>query len=125
MNDETEELHPNPFELNLRQRRLKVLTFVIIGVIAFLLIVSIFHPFFHPTPPAILTEKIRKALKVQALLIWLYYSTCLMLSFFLVIIAWLYTREVRDQLLAARKTIIRESTSPIARTIDTSPSDES
>ena len=98
----------DPFILTIRQRRLRLLTGVILAVIAILIIISYVSPFFHPIAPAITTDKIRRAFKVQALLIWCYYSFCFLMTFSLVIIAWLYTREVRYQMLMARRDIFRD-----------------
>ena len=110
MSDQEDNYKPDPFAPNLRQQRLRVITYIIIGIIAVMLFVSVVHPFFHPTPPAVMTEKIRRAFKVQVLMIWLYYSTCLLLSFLLIIIAWLYTREVRFQLINERMKMLQATT---------------
>ncbi|MEP6755279.1 MAG: hypothetical protein ABJA67_07250 [Chthonomonadales bacterium] len=121
MSNQEDDYKPDPFAPNLRQRRLRVITYIVIGIIATMLCVSVVHPFFHPTPPAMMTEKIRRAFKVQALIIWLYYSTCLLLAFLLVIIAWLYTREVRFQLINERMKMLQATTMGSGKKPENSP----
>ena len=108
----------DPFILTIRQRRLRMITGIILAIIAVMIIVSLISPFFHPAAPAIMTEKVRRAFKVQAMIIWFYYSICLLLSFSLVIIAWLYVREVRLQLLMARRDIFREMSRSAPESVD-------
>jgi H+/gluconate symporter-like permease len=96
------------FELTRRQRRLRTLTAILLVVIVAMLAFAAFHPFFHPTPPPVLTEKVRKALAAQGIMILGYIAVVFGLALALVIIAWLYVREIRLQLLMAQRNIWKE-----------------
>ena len=96
------------FELTARQRRLRVLTFVILGAIALMLAFSYGHPFFHPVRPPVLTDRMRKALAVQYMMILGYYTVVFIFAMSLLLIAWLYIRDIRVQLLIAQRDIWQE-----------------
>ena len=96
------------FQLTLRQKRLRSITLLVIGVIFVMLAFAWFHPFFHPIGPVVLTERARRALAVQGLFILGYYAIVFLLALFLVVIAWLYARDVRVQLLMAQRDIWKE-----------------
>jgi hypothetical protein len=96
------------FPLSPRQRRLRIYSFVIIGFIAAMIIFAMMHPFFRPSHPPVLTEAVRRALVVKTLFIMGYWTICFLLLFSLLIIAWLYTREIMRQLMVERARIWRE-----------------
>jgi hypothetical protein len=96
------------FALTPRQKRLRAVTLVILFFIFVMLGISWFHPFFHPVRPLVMTEQQRKALAVQGILILGYYAVVFALSLSLLIIAWLYVREIRLQLLVAQRDIWKD-----------------
>jgi hypothetical protein len=96
------------FELTPRQRRLRTLTVILLAVILVMLTVAIFHPFFHPTAPQVLTERVRRAIAIQGIFILSYIAVIFTLAVGLIIIAWLYTREIRLQLLMAQRDIWKD-----------------
>ena len=96
------------FQLTPRQRRLRMVTLVVLAFIFVMLAFAWFHPFFHPVRPPILTDRVRRALAAQGLLILGYYSIVFLLAMSLVVIAWLYVRDVRLQLLMAQRDIWKE-----------------
>lgn len=96
------------FGLSPRQKRLRTITLIIIGFILVMLAISVFHPFFHPVRPPHMTERVRKALAAQGLMILGYYTVIFALAISLVLMAWLYVREVRLQLLMAQRDIWKE-----------------
>lgn len=96
------------FPLTPRQRRLRLYSFMIIGCIAAMIIFAMMHPFFRPSNPPVLTETVRRALIVKTLFIMGYWTICFLLLMSLLVIAWLYTREIMRQLMVERARIWRE-----------------
>jgi hypothetical protein len=113
------------FRLTLRQRRLRVLTAVVLVTIGAMVGLGMTHPFFRsagspevrslareaviarrygmkPRPEA---ERARRAAAVRIAFIGVYWSVCLLLSGLLLILAWLDVREIRRKLAEARSTI--------------------
>ncbi len=91
------------FDLTPRQRRLRTLTWFVLATVIAMTAFGIYHPAFHRTFPAILTEELRRALVVKTMLVASYWTVCLLLVLTLVVFAWLDMREIRLQLLTARR----------------------
>jgi hypothetical protein len=109
MSEETgSESIPARFELTPRQQRLRTLTFAIMFFIGAMLVFAMTNPFFHPHRPPHLTETARKALAAHGLLILGYYTICFILALTLLVIAWLYLRDVRVQLALAQRDMWRQ-----------------
>jgi hypothetical protein len=102
------DLTPAKFDLTPRQKRLRTLTFAIMFFIGAMLVLAMTNPFFHPHRPPVLTETTRKALAAQGLLILGYYTICFILALTLLVIAWLYLRDVRVQLALAQRDMWRQ-----------------
>lgn len=99
---------PERFELTLRQRRLRMLTTIILLVIFVMILIGATQPFFHFAPPPHMTPKVRKAMAVKAMIVLSYWTVCFILAACLPIIAWLDVREVRLKMAVARRDIWRE-----------------
>ena len=93
------------FDTTPRQKRLRTLTTIIIVVIVAMIVFALNHPFFRPKPPAEMTESVRKAIAVQGMFILGYMAIVFALAISLLVIAWLYVREIRLQLLIAKRDI--------------------
>jgi hypothetical protein len=93
------------FALTTRQKRLRNTTVVIILFIVAMLTIAMLHPFFHPDTSSIVTDRARKALAAQYIVILGYYTVVFALALALLFIAWLYVREIRLQLLMAQRDI--------------------
>jgi hypothetical protein len=91
------------FDLTLRQRRLRMMTGIVLTIIAAMFFVGMTHPFFRPIHPAVLTEAVRRAIKVKALVIFLYWTACLLLTAALMVFALLDVREIRKKIAIARR----------------------
>lgn len=97
---------PGPaFELTPRQKRLRTLTLVILVAIVAMIVFASLHPFFHPVRPPVLTGRVRKALAVQGMFILAYLAVVFAMVLSLVIIAWLYAREIRVQFALAQRDL--------------------
>jgi cell division protein FtsL len=96
------------FPLTPRQRRLRLYSFVIIGFIVAMIIFAMTHPFFRPSHLPVVTETARRALIVKTLFLMGYWTICFLLLLSLLVIAWLYTREIMRQLMVERARIWRE-----------------
>lgn len=118
------------FRLTARQRRLRVLTAVVILMIGAMVATGVTHPFFRsagseevralarqavvarragrPAPPE--AERARRAAAVRVAFIGAYWSACFVLSGALLILAWLDVREIRRKLLEAQRALSREDT---------------
>ena len=118
MSDDTQPRGIAPLPLTPRQRRLRYLTVIVLAVIATMFVVGMTHPFFNLTPPPALTDAAhplapavlkttRNAFAVKLLMIGVYWAACILLTLFLPVFAWLYTREIRIQELIARRDIWR------------------
>lgn len=94
--------------LSPRQKRLRTATLVILLFIVAMLAFSLFHPFFHPAKPPILTDRVKKALAAQGIMILGYYTVVFALALSLLFIAWLYVREIRLQILMAQRDIWKD-----------------
>lgn len=97
--------------LTLRQRRLRLITAVLLAVIGVMVTTGALHPFFRLrrlAPGEVLTEELRRAMAAKALFILGYWTLCLLLAFSLFLLAWLYIRDVRLQLLIAQRDMWRE-----------------
>jgi hypothetical protein len=94
-----------PFGLTPRQRRLRVVTLILLGFIVVMIAFSQLHPFFHPVAPHIMTTRSRRALAAQYMLILGYYSVIFLLALSMLVLAWLYIRDIRVQLALARRDI--------------------
>ena len=123
--DESSNPPADRFSLSPRQRRLRVITLLILVGVILMIVVGLTHPFFRPVRPAVLTPRIARALKVKILIIGLYWISCSLLTASLFLMAWLDLREVRRKLLRARremwKDILEERQKRLA---DRSPTDE-
>ena len=104
----SEEPSSPALELTPRQKRLRTVTVVILFFILAMLAFSLYHPFFHPAKPHVLTDKVRKALAAQGMMILGYYTVVFALAISLLFIAWLYAREIRLQLLMAQRDIWKD-----------------
>ena len=105
---ESEQPKPDILALTPRQRRLRVLTFVILAAVLIMLVVGLTHPFFRPTRPPVMTEQIKKAIQVKILMVGFYWISCALLTTTLFILAWLDLREVRKKLLLARRDMWKD-----------------
>ena len=105
---ESEQPKPDILALTPRQRRLRVLTFVILAAVHIMLEVGLTHPFFRPTRPPVMTEQIKKAIQVKILMVGFYWISCALLTTTLFILAWLDLREVRKKLLLARRDMWKD-----------------
>jgi polyferredoxin len=109
MSEESDSSVPTQkFDLTPKQKRLRTLTFAIMLFIAAMLVFAVSHPFFHPHRPPHMPETVRKALAVQGILILGYYTLCFILALSLLVIAWLYLRDVRIQLALAQRDMWRQ-----------------
>ncbi len=117
--------------LTLRQRRLRVLTAVVLALIVGMVAFGARHPFFRSAgqpavralarqavaarragaPVARSAERARRAVAVRLAFIGAYWSVCFLLSGVLLVLAWLDVREVRRKLLAARMSMMRTGAS--------------
>ena len=97
-----------PLGLTPRQRTLRIVTLVLLLVIAAMIAFGMTHPFFHLPRPAYMTPTLRKALAVRGLMILVYWTACLLLTCGLFLVAWLDLREVRLKMLMVRRDIWRE-----------------
>jgi hypothetical protein len=120
------------FRLTPRQRRLRVVTAVILTVVVCMVGVGMKHPFFHrlaappvqqlareaytakrehrlPRPEA---ARASRVVKLKLLTIYLYWTAFFLLASSLFVIAWLDIREVERQLASARRDIWRQAGSP-------------
>ena len=96
------------FALSPRQKQLRLLTAVTLTVLIIMITVGIFHPFFHPEIPKSLTPELRKFMKVRLLLIYCYWTACLLAPLFLVVLAYLDMREVKIKSIIAKSEMIQE-----------------
>jgi hypothetical protein len=115
------------FRLTLRQRRLRVLTGLVIVMIVGMVGFGTRHPFFRsagspgvralareaviarregrePAPDA---ERARRAAAVRVAVIGAYWCGCFALSGVLLILAWLDVREIRRKLVEAQRVLAR------------------
>ena len=100
---------PDPLALTPRQRRLRVLTILILAAVIGMIFVGLTHPFFRPgPPPAVMTPQIKKAIQVKVLTIGFYWISCTLLTTSLFVLAWLDLREVRRKLLYARRDMWKD-----------------
>jgi hypothetical protein len=115
----------------MRQRRLRVLTALVLALIVVMVTFGLSHPFFRSvggagvralarqavvarrvgTPVARSAERARRAVAVRLAFIGAYWSVCFMLSGVLLVLAWLDVREIRRKLLAARLSMVRPGAS--------------
>lgn len=96
------------FTLTPRQRRLRVVTLLILVTIAVMIIFAMTHPFFRIQPPPTVTPAIRKALAVKGLMILGYWTVCLALTMGLILVAWLDLREIRRKIVMAQRDIWKD-----------------
>jgi len=96
------------FTLSMRQRRLRVLTLVILAFIVLMIVYGMTSPFFHLHPPALLSHHLRRAFALRAMFILGYWTVCILLACSLFFIAWLDIRELRLQTLMARRDMWRD-----------------
>ena len=119
MSDTTQPEIPRRFPLTPRQRRLRYMTVIVLGLIALMIAFGVLHPFFRMTPPVALTDgslhagspelrALRRAFAAKLLLIGLYWGSVVLLTLLLPVFAWLYTREIHLQELMARRDIWHE-----------------
>ena len=106
--ESAEASQPDPLALTPRQRRLRVLTVVILAAVILMIIVGLTHPFFRPTRPPVLTDQVRRALQAKVLIVGFYWIFCALLATSLFILAWLDLREVRRKLLLARRDMWKD-----------------
>jgi len=100
---------PDPLALTPRQRRLRVLTILILAAVIAMIFVGMTHPFFRPGPrPAVMTPRLEKAIQVKVLTIGFYWISCTLLTTSLFVLAWLDLREVRRKLLYARRDMWKD-----------------
>ncbi len=116
----------DPLALTPRQRRLRVLTILILAAVIAMIFVGMTHPFFRPLRPAVMTPQLEKAIKVKILTIGFYWISCTLLTTSLFIFAWLDLREVRRKLLYARRDMWKDILEQHRerRGDDSSPADE-
>ena len=105
---ENSEQRPDILTLTPRQRRLRVLTFVILAAVLTMLVIGLTHPFFRPTRPPVMTEQIKRAIQAKVLIVGFYWISCALLTTSLFILAWLDLREVRKKLLFARRDMWKD-----------------
>ena len=103
-----EDSGPDPLALTPRQRRLRVVTVIILAAVILMIAVGLIHPFFRPTRPEVLTDQIRRAIQAKVLIVGLYWISCALLTSSLFILAWLDLREVRRKLLLARRDMWKD-----------------
>src|SRR3989442_13126003 len=77
--DESSNPPADRFSLSPRQRRLRVITLLILVGVILMIVVGLTHPFFRPVRPAVLTPRIARALKVKILIIGLSWISCSLL----------------------------------------------
>ena len=99
---------PDPLRLTPRQRRLRVLTLIILATVILMIAVGLIHPFFHPSRPTVMTPHIRRAIQAKILIVGFYWITCALLTTSLFLLAWLDLREVRRKLLLARRDMWKD-----------------
>lgn len=113
------------FRPTLRQRRLRVLSAVVLLIILSLVAAGVTQPFFRSVgspqvrelarqammdkragrTPTARAEHARRAAAVRVAVIGAYWTLCFLLSALLLILAWLDVREVRKKLLAAQRQL--------------------
>ncbi len=96
------------FSLTPRQRRYRAATAVLLVIIIAMIVYGRTSPFFRVGSHRVLTPLAVKALKAKAIFLFGYWSVCLILAFFLVLIAWLEIREIRRKANAVRRDFARE-----------------
>lgn len=96
------------FALTPRQRRLRVVTLLLLAAIAMMIIFAMTHPFFRIEPPPTITPTVRKALAVKGLMILGYWTVCLALTMGLILMAWLDLREIRRKIVMAQHDIWKD-----------------
>ncbi|HXG23099.1 MAG TPA: hypothetical protein VNJ09_00985 [Chthonomonadales bacterium] len=96
------------FTLTPRQRRLRVVTLLLLAAIAMMIIFAMTHPFFRFELPPTITPAIRKALAVKGLIILGYWTVCLALTMGLILMAWLDLREIRRKIVMAQRDIWKD-----------------
>lgn len=120
------------FRLTLRQRRLRVVTAVVLLLVVGMVGLGLNHPFFRSAgdpevrglarqavfartanqTPSEEAERARRAIVVRIATIGAYWSLCFALSVVLLVLAWLDVREVRRKLLDARVSMLQRSEPP-------------
>lgn len=128
-----------------RQRRLRVITAVLLVLIVGMVGTGILHPFFRSLASPEVLEKVRqeriaarqarqsglppsplsaqsRAVTVKLIFLYFYWTVCFLLALSLIIVAWLDLREVRRKLLAARRTLWKETVEEMRQRIQ-KPSD--
>lgn len=94
------------FRLSPLQRRLRVITAILLAVVSAMVVFSMVHPFFRFRHPVHLTPEVRHAIAVHALLVLAYWTVCFCLVLAMLVVAWLDIREVRRQLAQRRLDIL-------------------
>lgn len=115
-----------------RQRRLRVITALLLILIVGMVGTGILHPFFRSLAPPEALEKVRqermaeqqarqsgvppppmspqrRAVTVKLIFLYFYWTLCFLLALSLVVVAWLDLREVRRKLLTARRDLWKET----------------
>jgi len=120
-----------------RQKRLRVATALLLGLIVVMVGMGIMHPFFRSVAAPDVIERVRREIQaermagsapkpysperraviVKLIVLYSYWTLCFLMALSLVVVAWLDLREVRRKLLMARRDMWKETVEEMHRRV--------